>query len=104
MHRNVVLEGLTLLVALCRTQEMKAFNIPKNAIKSLIWNEQLIPAMETLASTFEVSPFVAPMIENLVVVLSQQTLENRFDKLAKFLQNIVNEIKFHGEDSSVVIK
>ena len=106
MIPSLTLEAVTLLTVLCNKQDPKVFRIAqiKRSSKFLISNSQLLASIGSLASTYQVSSFVSTMIEDFLTDLGRDTNDGRFVKTASFLTKLVEDVRFVGQDTTVVIK
>ena len=98
------LEALTLLVVLYSTQSGSLTSVPKAGIKSLMKNSRVIIAVSKLAVEYQVSAFYGPLVESLLLEMSQETNAAHLEKASVFLRNSVEEISFKGSDSIAIIK
>lgn len=103
---TLTLEAVTVLVVLSSAQPT-AIMCPsstrwKQLVKTLTFGvrDQLIGAIETLASTYRVSPLVSALVEGFLMT----TDDSLARQMTQFLELLVDKVRFQGEDSSAVIK
>ena len=99
-------EAITLLVVLWDKQKECVFNAnhTRKCIKFLLTNEEFLPSIAILASSYQVSSFVSQVIQGCVVELGLEAKGARFTKLSQFVTKMVEEIRFIGQDSTIIVK
>lgn len=102
MLPSLTLEAVTLLVLLCNNQTFYSTSPIKKCAQQLIINPNLVPVLATLATGYQVSSLLSPLIESLVFDFSQNA--NADEKISHLLQTLVEEVRFLGEDTTIVIK
>lgn len=105
MTKNLTVEAVTLLIVLCNKQNPKTFTIaqvPKSN-KSLLQKSEFLLAIGALASCYQVSSFVSLMVGNFLADIRKSS-EPEFTKLSTLLVKMVEDVRFVGNDSTVVIK
>ena len=80
----------------------------KKSAKTLLFGarEQLVSAIETLAGTYRVSPFVSPLVESFLMELGNagSTVEDAQGRqIDQFLSKLVDQVRFQGQDTTDVI-
>lgn len=106
MTPSLTLEAVTLLIVLCDRQEKHSFAVAqmRKSIKYVLSNPEFLPSIGTLASCYQVSSFVSPFIQGLILELGLETKDIRFTKVSNFLTKMIEEVRFIGRDSTVVVK
>lgn len=106
MTPSLALEAVTLLIVLCDRQEKHTFAVSQiqKSFKSLLLSKELLPSIGTLASCYQVSSFISALIQGFVLELGQSAKNLRFKKILTFLTNMIEEVRFIGDDSTVVVK
>ena len=102
MLSNLTLEAVTLLVLICNNQSFSNISPIQKCALDLINNPNLIPVLATLATGYQISTFISPLVESLVFDFSRKIKIDT--KISLFLQLLVDEVRFLGEDTTSVIK
>lgn len=99
-------EAITLLILLWDKQKDRVFNDIhiRKCIKFIITNEEFVPSIGNLASSYQVSSFVSQVIQGFVAELGVEVKGARFNKLSQFLTKMVEEVRFIGKDSTMIVK
>lgn len=106
MDPSLTLEAVTLLVVLCNSQSTDIFNIAqiRKSSKYLIWNTEFLSSIAALASCYQVSSFISRVIEGFLIELGQEKNLTNYLNLSQFLAKLIEEVRFIGNDSIVIIK
>jgi hypothetical protein len=99
-------EAITLLIVLWDKQKDRVFNVNhmRNCIEFLKSNAEFLPSIGILASCYQVSSFVSPVIQGFVMELGMAVKDSRFNKLSQFLTKLVEEVRFIGKDPIIIVK
>lgn len=106
MNPALTLEAVTLLVVLCNSQSQNIFKIAqvRKSSKYLIWNPEFLSSIGALASCYQVSSFVSCVVEGFLMELGQVNNPGQQIKLSQFLAKLIEDVRFVGNDSVVIIK
>ena len=121
-YTTLTLEAVTMLVVLGDGQKASSTSLAartssifnpssakwKKSAKTLLLGarEQLVSAIETLAGTYRVSPFVSPLVESFLMELGNagSTVEDAQGRqIDQFLSKLVDQVRFQGQDTTDVI-
>lgn len=98
-----MIEAVTLMILLCNNQDSPLLLVPqfRKQAKFLAEHMELVRVIETLSSSFEVSPFVCTLINAFL----QEIAHNNEPKLlSTFLRKLVEGVRFIGTDPGRIIQ
>lgn len=106
MVPTLTLEAITLLVTVCSKQNVQQFSIPQNNKTSalLASKSEILPIIAALASCYQISPFVTSVLRGFFQELAKEDNESRYNEIVQFFTEMIEEVRFFGNDSTAVIK
>lgn len=101
MDSDRAVEAISLLILLCNNQNSNEICIAaiRKQAAALVKKKQLIPALQALAPTYQVSPFVTALVHAFLEVESKEVAE----EAGLFLSSLVEEVRFVGGDPAAII-